>query len=432
MFENLTQRERTLALSVLALVPITLLFLGVMSFINAYKTNMSEEFMLADQIKTERQKMLDGVNAGKRQNYYASLSLPQDLTSASNEYQQWLKKVAQEVQLEVTSVKPSGDGQISLKPGQPPIAKTKSLAVQVSGELQQLNEFLSRFYEVDLLHRIDTLRIVPMTEGTGAKKTRNGQLKIFLSIKIMSLMQAEDRENFTQQVMDRNREQYVQILKRNVFGPANNAPIVRARSSSYTTGNKGAFDITADDADKRDLLTFELIESSVEAATLNQSRPNDRRARFSVPSQEPGTYEFKVKVSDNGFPAKESIETFAVTFREKPTPPEPPATKPPPPKYKHALQTRVTGIARNRDGDWQAWIFDRLGNHRYKLKTGETFELDEMTWEVKRINEDEVFLEAGGKRYVARPNPVERGKLIEIPDADTTTSKESETGTALD
>ncbi len=418
MFENLTQRERILALAVLALVPITFLFIGVMSFVNAYNANVEEQMQIAGQIKTERQKMLDGANAAKRQNYYTSVSLPPSLNAASNEYQQWLKQLLEEVQLDVTTVKPSSEGVITVKPGQPPIARTKTINVQATGDLQQLNEFLARFYEVDLLHRIDTLRINPLTEGTGSKQTRNGQLKLFFGIEIMSLAEGQSRDDFTEKLTERNRDDYAHILKRNIFGPANNAPIVRVRPGSYTVGRDASFDVSADDADKSDLLSFELIESSVDEAALEQKRPDDRRARFTLPSQEPGTYEFKVKVTDSGLPAKESIETFAVTFKPEPEPPAPPADPPKPPPFKYSTETRITGIAQDRAGDWRAWIFVRPLNQRYKLKVGETFELDDMTWKVTQILEDEVFLEADGKRYVARPNWKDRGRLIKISDED--------------
>ncbi|MEL7498098.1 MAG: hypothetical protein AAFN77_10840 [Planctomycetota bacterium] len=419
MFENLTDREKKLLYGTLMLAPIALVFVAVFWFTSSYNQNDEELFALEKSIAAEKDKELSGFKANRRRNFYNSKSLPPSVVSATNEYGAWLKLLLEEQGLEISSYKPLDAGTIRVSARDPEIGRRKSFSIQAKGNLAELNSFMKEFYSVDLLHRINSLKVIPKTEGTGSKKVRTGELSLIMTIETVSLAQADNRDNFTdaKRALVRNGEDYDSLLRRNIFGPANNKPTLSVRSTTVTTGNPAIVNITAKDTDEKDDLTFELLESSIEGIKLETTNSPSRRTKFTVPSQEPGKYEFKVKVFDNGYPPKESIEVASVTFRPKPAKKVETAVKPvepPKPKFKHATQTRVTGIVRNRDGNWIAFVTVRTTDDRYRLKLGDTFELDELKWEVTAIKSDEVKFQAGEKTFVARPNPRDRGKLIEV------------------
>ena len=53
-------------------------------------------------------------------------------------------------------------------------------------------------------------------------------------------------------------------------------------------------------------------------------------------------------------------------------------------------ETRITAIVRDRLGDWQVWINVRTTGERFKLKEGDSFELDKKKWLVEEIRPDDV------------------------------------------
>lgn len=418
MFENMTPREKKLALAVGALLPITLLFVAFYWFLGKYNDNNGRLQTATQNYDAEFNKFEQGMLADRRMQYYNSVALPPEVNAATNNYEGWLKLTFDELGMTNPTFKRLDAGVMQTSMGSTPIGRKKTIQVQTKATLEQLNQFLAKFYSIDLLHRINTMRVIPQTEGTGKKKVRTGLLSLTMTIEILSLTDADNRDEFMIPSDERKRDEtyYTNILRRNIFGPANSRPTVTVRASSVRTGSDASVTVTAKDADDADLLKIELVKSSVDGIQLKPSTdPKSRSTRFTVPSQEPGKYEFAVKVSDNGLPPKETIETFSVTFREKlKQKTETVKEEPKKPEFKHATQTRVTGIARNRDGNWQAFIKVRTTDDRYRLSVGEKFELDKAQWEVTSINESEVKFQVGEKTYVARPNPRERGVLVEL------------------
>lgn len=419
MFENMTDREKKLLYATFFLVPIGVLFTGVFWFISAYNAKSDQVSSLSITRDAEALREAEGKKALRRQNYYNSISLPSDLVSATNEYQSWLKLMMDELEFESPTFKPLDAGTIQARMNSEVIGRRKSFTVQTRGSLAQLNKFLSEFYSVDLLHRINSLKIIPVTEGSGKKERRTGKLSIIMTVEAVSLAKAEDRENFTdsKRALVRNIEDYQLILRRNIFGPANNAPKLSVRPVSVTTGNDASVRVSAEDADQNDLLTFELVKSSIEGVKLEPSTdPTSKRTRFVVPSQEPGTFEFVVKVTDNGYPPKESEETLTVKFNPPRKPPVVVEKKEPVPvPYKNIKQTQVTGIVKNKNGDWEVWVWVRTTDQRYQLVTGDTFELDEQEFTISDVQKKFATFKAGDKVYVGRLNAIERGFLIEQP-----------------
>jgi len=145
-------------------------------------------------------------------------------------------------------------------------------------------------------------------------------LSINFVIEIAALTTADDNPDFAQNIreLSRERDHYKNaILRRNIFGPANNVPTISARpSSSYTSMKDARISVSGKDADARDELSFELVESEVEGAAL-ASTPGKRTAKLTVPGQQAGKYKIKLKVTDSGFPPKENFTELTVTFKDR-------------------------------------------------------------------------------------------------------------------
>ena len=407
MFENMTQREKVLAMVVGALVPITLIFMGVFWFIEKNSLNDGEIMSLSEQVSRENEKTALSTKANSRRIYYRSVSMPSNLADATNDYLLWLNKLAgDEIKMEGLSVAPLSGDKIKFK--SKVVGNTKKFAMTATGNLSQLSEFLTKFYSVDLLHRINSLKVIPLTTGPAkaGKRVLSGNLNLSITVEVLSLVDADEQREFTSvyREMARTSEEYQNgILRRNIFGPANNTPSLSGRpSSSYVSGKDIKVSLTGEDADKNDLLSFELIEGSIEGVKLVQTDSKSRRASLQIPGQKAGRYEFKVGVKDNGFPAKTNEKKFTVVFKDFVAKKEKP--KPPPaPAYVNAKQARITGIVKDLSGDWMVWIKVRTTGERFKLKVGETFNLDEREWLVESIEPGAAVLKVDNKLLTFQP-----------------------------
>jgi len=260
---------------------------------------------------------------------------------------------------------------------------------------------LTKFYSVDALHRINSMKIIPKNEpGSKDKKVRTGELSVNFLIEIAALSTASDNPDFAKNERELARQEAdykAAILRRNIFGPANNVPTVSARaSSSYTSMKDVRISVTGKDADDQDELTFELVESDVEGVELVASS-GKRTAKLTVPGQQAGKYKLKLKVTDSGFPPKENFADVTVTFKDRVVKAPPPRPKPKP-DFIHAKETRITGITRLSNGQWQVWVKVRTTGEKYKLLVGDSFKLDKLEWTVESIQPHGAVFQVDGKQ----------------------------------
>ena len=397
MFEKMTARERKLAIAVACLLPAALLFMGVFWVIGKYGDNYQDYIAISSAIKVEKERETAAIRAGKRRNYYNSISLSPRFEDAGNDYLLWLKTLLNETNLKYKTFTPRDAGEFRNN-GQV-IGRRKQFQFTATGKLDELTDFLAKFYSVDALHRINSMKISPRNEA-GNKKVRTGQLSVTFKIEIAALTTADDNPDFAKNARELAREQSVYkdaILRRNIFGPANNAPRISARASgSYVSMSDARISVTGKDADDGDELSFELVNSDVEGVKLDTS-PGKRTARLTVPGQKAGKYSLRLRVVDSGFPPKESFTDVTVNFKDKTVRK---ATPPPPPKpdFVHAKETRITGITRLTTGQWQVWIKVRTTGEKYKLLVGESFELDKHEWVVESIQPHSAVFLVDGKQ----------------------------------
>lgn len=401
MFDKLSQREKILSIVVLCLVPVAIVFMYVFWVIGKISENDVEYQSLTQNMAAEEDREMDRLKAERRRDYYNSVSLSPRVEDATNEYLFWLKTLMNESNLEPKTFTPRDGG--DLKEGRKIIGKRKKFTVPASGKIDDLTKFLTKFYEVDTLHRINGLKVVPKNEpSSNEKKIRTGFLSIIFDIEVISLKTAEENPEFANSFREvaRNEDVYKNmILRRNIFGPANNEPTLSARpSSSYYVDVKANIPVTAKDADENDILKIEIVDSEVKEAEL-AFKEGSRLGKLVVPGQEPGKYDIKLRVVDNGFPAKEYFKSVTVTFKERPpkvVKKEKPKPPPPPPFIK-AKQTYITGITRLPSGDWQLWLKVRTTGQKFKLLVGESFKLDDVDWIVKSIEPDRAVMLVEGK-----------------------------------
>ena len=397
----MTARERKLAMAVLCLLPAVLLFMGVFWVIGKYGENDKKEMTLRTQISQEEDREMAATMAERRRNYYNSISLSPQIEEASNQYRFWLATLLNETNLRYKTITPQDAGEF--KKNNQVVGRKKRFAFTATGKLDELTDFLTKFYAVDALHRINSMKIIPQNDPASKdKKVRSGELSVTFQVEIAALSTASDNPEFAKNVRELAREEAdykAAILRRNIFGPANNVPTLSARpSSSYTSMKDVRISVTGKDADEQDEQTFELVDGDVEGVKLEAS-PGKRTAKLTVPGQQAGKYKFKLKVTDSGFPPKENFADVTVTFKDrvvkaKPVPPKPK----PKPEFIHAKETRITGITRLPNGQWQVWIKVRTTGEKHKLAVGESFKLDKHEWTVESIQPHSAVFQVDGKQ----------------------------------
>ena len=415
-----------------ALVPIAIVFLCIYQMTSSFKANNEQIQSLDSQILDEQQREIDGILAGRRQTYYSNTSLHPTPNTAKNDYQNWLATTL--VNAGVTKPTIAAKDGSKLRSDNQAIGGSKLFEVSASGTLTQFNDFLSKFYQLDVLHRINDMDLTPQTESRGANKVRNGKLAIRMTVEALSLTSGKHHDGFETDTdadgipdylesdfrtnLVNKEKDYQAILRRNIFGPANSEPILSASNKTCTTGKPYSTTFTAKDANNNDLLTFELIERSVEGALIKHKK-GDRKIGFEMPDVKPGKYPFKIKVYDNGFPSKFSIKEFTVTVKPKKPKKVVTQTKADP-EVDYIRLVRLTGITEDKKGKRLAWILlGHSGKHK-KLAAGETFEVGKKEYEVVAIEADQATFAGDEKTFRARigwssadPDVSIRGGLIE-------------------
>ena len=432
MFENLSNREKKLMIAIGALVPIAIVFLCIYQMTSSFKANNEQIQSLDSQILDEQQREIDGILAGRRQTYYSNTSLHPTPNTAKNDYQNWLATTL--VNAGVTKPTIAAKDGSKLRSDNQAIGGSILFEVSASGTLTQFNDFLSKFYQLDVLHRINRMTVIPQNQPGTTKKIRDGELIIKMTVEALSLKSGKHHDGFETDTdadgvpdyldsdfrtnLVNKEKDYKAILRRNIFGPANSEPILSASNKTWTTGKPYSTTFTAKDANNNDLLTFELIERSVEGALIKHKK-GDRKIGFEMPDVEPGKYPFKIKVYDNGFPSKFSIKEFTVTVKPKKPKKAVTQTKADP-EVDYIRLVRLTGITEDKKGKRLAWILlGHSGKHK-KLAAGETFEVGKKEYEVVAIEADQATFAGDEKTFRARigwssadPDVSIRGGLIE-------------------
>ena len=420
MIDNLSQREKTLVWVTVGALVVSFFFGGFFWFLSKYNDNASVLQGVQSQISDQKNKTLQGIQAGKRKRYYIETSLTSDITDAQNQYIAWLQKtLREEIGISFAGVKP---GKIStLKFDSNVVARQMSFPIRPTLTLKELVKFLDAFYSVDTLHRITSIKLTPRTKTAGKKRTRTGELTAAIDIQVLSLPDGIERDRFLPKFRDPGitmETAMKTIVRRDVFGAANNMPSLKVNKSfSYTSNKPVSVRLTASDADEEDVLSMELVETDVTDAKLEIDDKDGGKGKLIIPGQPAGKYKFLVRVVDDGLPVKSTEEEFQITFEDpkKPTPPAP--TPPPEPPIEMAIETRITGNLKNADGSWSVLIKSRMDGQSYRLSNGESFNLDDRDWKVVDITRDDAtFMVDGQDVKVRRGEAFSEVELAKVED----------------
>lgn len=321
MFENMTQREKILATVVGALVPVVFLFMTFMWYLGKLEQNDRDLATARRSLATEIDIYDNAQLAKQRQRYYKELSLPSDTNYAKLGFKTWLIDAVESSGLELTSHSPTTGGAIKSKTSRGKIGQVVPRNLTMNGTLDQMVEFLHKFYSLGAIKRISKLTMTPTTIGAkGKKKVRSGRFKFTMTVEAVSLMSAAKEKPIGEFPIElpKSLEEYRSVIsQRNIFSPANNSPSFDVRDKSYYEGEEIAFAVDAVDADDHDELAFELVSPVLEGATIN-AEPGTRRGSFVCPPQEIGEYEIGIRVFDNGNPSKEFVQQVKFVVEKKP------------------------------------------------------------------------------------------------------------------
>ena len=323
MFENMTQRERLLATIVAFLVPVVLLFMVFFWFLGKYNANEMRVIGLRSDIKKAKTLYDEAQSAKQRQIYYKELSLPSSLSKTDIVLKDWVNDMIAETGMKFVSLKPREQRDIKSDARSPvKIGKLRTSTLRMEGGLDQIVEFLHRFYSFGALKRITSLQVTPKTVGGDGpnKKVRSGKFAVTLDFDAVFLNDVEkDKEvgKFAIAMAHSFDEYTNRIGQRNVFAPANNPPVLPDTiKKTFEEGIDISLAAVAEDADEHDQLTFELIDCSLPSATLSHE-PGSRRAVFKCSPLEIGDYKFGIRVFDNGNPSKDNTTTVSLAITKR-------------------------------------------------------------------------------------------------------------------
>ena len=206
----LSSRERNLAVvtgSLLALVVVWFMVSALTAPIRDRKAQIQ-----AAEEKLEQQKF-DIKRAEKSQRKltdWRARAMPADLDLAMSLYKNWLLELTTSVGLNDTKVDP-----LEVRVGRE-VYRLMPFSVHGRGSLDELVDFLWKFYSKGYLHRIKSLTVKP--------REKSGDLELTISIEALSLPEAVSTDALpeapTEWLADADRVDFNAITERNLFEPS--------------------------------------------------------------------------------------------------------------------------------------------------------------------------------------------------------------------
>ncbi len=422
---NLNPRERTLLLIIIAFLPLGMLYYGW----STYRAMRLHRLDLLVQREEEKLRLQDLSAAAMREldrmdDVYNQSSLPLTVAANTALYQNYLSGLLSRHGLEFTlgSSKPEPVFLETQDRFRKPIKELVYDRLKISdttatGSLAQLTDFLHDFYNVALLHRIDSMSI----DLASPDKEDDSRLSIKFTCSAAILPSGPEVKAWDEYPVGRlgkSREALAKTLvARDLFGPPNVAPKITSRNSvELEVGSNFTHRLTASDGNEDDPLTFELVSSDLEGFELVTAE-RGRTATLQGPRvTKTGRYRFQFRVSDNRIPLLSDEQTFTLTVRE-PAPPREERRDPPPPPKRYAPDTYITGLVEGRQGVPRVILTNRATDEETRLGEGESFELDGKTWTVIKVDRRTVTLRAADELLEYRvgsalDNPLSASKAV--------------------
>lgn len=377
----MSQRERVMALAIGSLLLVFGLWYGWTTVAGMFSSRRKQIESLESEVSKQKKIDLQTQEAALRMRQYQARSLPPQQSLARSAYQSWL--------LDLLGKAGIGNAQIVVKNGklERDLYITHIFEVKGKGTLPQIVRLLHGFYSTDYLHRISSLKLHPIKDSK--------ELDISLDIQALSLERAPEATVLKPRPSTRlvlpSQEDYVRIIsERNLFGPPNREPQISGLGNQKAfRGRSVDIAVRGSDPDKLDRLTYKLVKSSAPEARLDPSS-----GKLSWTPKSTGKFEFLVRATDDGLPAKSSKDEALVISVEEPPPPEPPApTKLAFDDARHTILSAVIDIS----GDSQVWLHVRPRGQTLKLGVGDKFEVGSVKGVVTSIGLGDFTFESDGK-----------------------------------
>ncbi|MBT4693219.1 MAG: hypothetical protein HOB73_07745 [Planctomycetaceae bacterium] len=312
----------------------------------------------------------------------ANRSLPRDQSSAQTTYKAWLFTLM-EKEVGLQDVKITSD-QIRTVGG---IYDKHTFRVSCDGSLQQLTEFLYKFYAKESLHEVLTLSVKP-----------KGYNFLGITAQIDAIAVTEDLErgsikNITvsNQLEYGGLEEYLNLMtNRNIFGPENLEPRFSGDSRiAATVGQSKVVTLTRNPGTDEQLnqsVNFQIASESLPAGFIASIKDN----RLTVQGDNVGQYKVRVSASDTGLPVKTVFREFTVNVEKRPERVAPPI-RPMPPKFDVAQLAFFTSTVQINN-HVEVWILRRDINEMVKLTIGDRVNIGDIVGTIRTISQKELLI----------------------------------------
>lgn len=227
----MTKRERTLAF--LLLPPMLLVCGGVMAhqlWWEPLKSRDQRIVTMRSEIDEKKATVAKAIERKKNLETYRTISLPRDVDLARLKYEEKLSAMIREAGFDPATItiqpKPpdAKSGPVIMK-GQQPVYTRLEFIVDMKGDLLSMVDFMEKFYQVQLLHKIRNLK---MTRPSGNANNRSTDIDIKMTIEALVMEKAEQRKTLVPEKppelpspLATAERKYPTIAGRNMFfGPA--------------------------------------------------------------------------------------------------------------------------------------------------------------------------------------------------------------------
>ena len=379
----MSSRDRIIGIAVGSTVAVLALLWTYSSVTKLYTSRQKAKDTLETAVNQQRKLARQISDAATRMKTYEERYLPRKPTVASSLYQTWLHELFEKAGMSSPQVTP-GKGKEERK-----LFASQKFTVHSQGTLPQVVRLLHGFYSADYMHRISRLHLRPI------KDSKN--LDILIDFEAMALERAADTAALQERPSDRlalkDVEEYVRIIsERNLFGSANRAPQVSGLGEQKAIrGERAEFSARGNDPDKLDKLTYKVIKSGASEARLDSSS-----GRLTWTPRSKGKYEFIIRATDDGWPAKSSKDELLVVTVEDPPPP--PVEAPRKLAFDDAKFTYLTAVI-EAGGVGEIWLTVRPKGQTLKLGVGDPFEVGSIKGTVTAIGDGDFTFEIDGKEH---------------------------------
>ncbi len=206
----MTQREKILAGAVGLIAVLWVGSSGLTRYRDAVEASRAKLRDAEQELSQARTAKLRGQRAVTRLQRWQKQSLPTNPDIANSLYQDWLQKQLAESGLKVADIKSS----TGLR-GANDRTQEFTFVVTASGQMSQLVDFLSRFYQAGHLQRISRAALAPAKEGN--------DLSITLTVDALSMRDAPRADTLSELKSDWQlpvlQELQAAIAKRDLFAP---------------------------------------------------------------------------------------------------------------------------------------------------------------------------------------------------------------------